>query len=305
MSMTSSNSSVQFSRSVVSDSVTPWTAASQVTLCITNSRSLLKLMSIEWVMPSNHLILYRPLLLPPSIFPSIRVFSKESVLRITWPKVLEFQLQHQSFQWILRTDFLWDGLVGSPCSPRDSQESSPTPQFKSINQQPQSLTCLHRTSPPNKLIAHLAFLGSLLPLSWTLLYFWHFLLLNPLTQTARTPGRSTLLMPPPSSPSKILPQLIVHERIHPCVYSQVSCTEVQIHFLSDPWLALQIHAFFVFRAFFPWGILGKGWNDCPLNEWPFIHMISQLYWKMPHSLDLVYYFLYCIKCSEQQKLRPK
>ena len=48
-------------------------------------------------------------------------------------KVLEFQLQHQSFQWTPRTDLLWDGLVGSPCSPRDSQESSPTPQFKSIN----------------------------------------------------------------------------------------------------------------------------------------------------------------------------
>ena len=48
-------------------------------------------------------------------------------------KVLEFQLQHQSFQWIFKTDFLKDGLVGSPCSPRDSQESSPTPQFKSIN----------------------------------------------------------------------------------------------------------------------------------------------------------------------------
>ena len=48
-------------------------------------------------------------------------------------KVLEFQLQHQSFQWIFRTDFLYNGLVGSPCSPRDSQESSPTPQFKSIN----------------------------------------------------------------------------------------------------------------------------------------------------------------------------
>ena len=48
-------------------------------------------------------------------------------------KVLEFQFQHQSFQWIFRTDFLYDGLVGSPCSPRDSQESSPTPQFKSIN----------------------------------------------------------------------------------------------------------------------------------------------------------------------------
>ena len=48
-------------------------------------------------------------------------------------KVLEFQLQHQSFQWIFRTDFLYDGLIGSPCSPKDSQESSPTPQFKSIN----------------------------------------------------------------------------------------------------------------------------------------------------------------------------
>ena len=53
-------------------------------------------------------------------------------------KALEFQLQHQSFQWIFRTDFPWDGLVGSPCSPRDFQESSPTPQFKSINS---SLVC--------------------------------------------------------------------------------------------------------------------------------------------------------------------
>ena len=53
-------------------------------------------------------------------------------------KVLEFQLQHLSFQWIFKTDILWDGLVGSPCSPRDSQESSPTPQFKSINSLPLS-----------------------------------------------------------------------------------------------------------------------------------------------------------------------
>ena len=65
---------------------TPWTAAHQASLSITNSWSLLKLMSIELVMPSNHLILYRPLLLPPSIFPSIRVFSNESVLHIRWPK---------------------------------------------------------------------------------------------------------------------------------------------------------------------------------------------------------------------------
>ena len=65
---------------------TPWTAARQASLSITNSRSSLKLMSIESVMPSNHLILFCPLLLPPSIFPSIRVFSSESVLRTRWPK---------------------------------------------------------------------------------------------------------------------------------------------------------------------------------------------------------------------------
>ena len=68
---------------------TPWTAASQASLSITNSRSLLKLMSTESVMPSNHPILCRPLL-PPSIFPSIRVFSNESVLCIRWPKYWSF-----------------------------------------------------------------------------------------------------------------------------------------------------------------------------------------------------------------------
>ena len=77
---------------------TPWTAARQASLSITNSWSLLKLMSIESVMPSSHLILCRPLLLLPSVFPSIRVFPSESVLRIKWPKYWEFQLQHQSFQ---------------------------------------------------------------------------------------------------------------------------------------------------------------------------------------------------------------
>ena len=123
-------SSVQF-LSHVQLFMTPWTAAHQASLSITNYQSLLKLISIESVMPSNHLILCRPLL-PPSIFFSIRV-GNESVLRIRWPKVLEFQLQDYSFQWIFRNDFLYDRLVGSPCSPRDSQESSLTPQFKSIN----------------------------------------------------------------------------------------------------------------------------------------------------------------------------
>ena len=69
---------------------TPWTAARQACLSITNSQSLLKLMSIESVMPPNHLIFCRPFLLPPSIFPSIRVFSNESALRIRWPKYWSF-----------------------------------------------------------------------------------------------------------------------------------------------------------------------------------------------------------------------
>ena len=79
-----------FSLSVVSDSATPWTAAHQASLPFTISRSLLKLMSIESVMPSNHLILCRPLLLLPPIFPSIRVFSNESAHRIRWPKYWRF-----------------------------------------------------------------------------------------------------------------------------------------------------------------------------------------------------------------------
>ena len=98
---------------------------------ITNSWSSLRLMSIESVMPSSHFILCRPLVLLPPIPPSISLFqwvnSSHEVA-----KVLEFQLQHHSFQRSPRTDLLQYGLVGSPCSPRDSQESSPTPQFKSI-----------------------------------------------------------------------------------------------------------------------------------------------------------------------------
>ena len=84
-------SSVQFSHSVARPFVTPRTAAHQASLSITNSQSLLKLMSTELVMPSNHLILYRPLLLQPSIFPSIGVFSNESALCIRWPKYWSFR----------------------------------------------------------------------------------------------------------------------------------------------------------------------------------------------------------------------
>ena len=84
--------SVQFSRSVASDSATPWTAACQASLSFSISQSLLKVMSMESMMPSNHLILCHPLLLLPSIFPSIRVFSNESVLHIWWPKYWNFSL---------------------------------------------------------------------------------------------------------------------------------------------------------------------------------------------------------------------
>ena len=92
--------SVQFSRSVMSDS------AHQASLSITNFQSLLKLMSIESVMPSNHLILWLPLLLLPSIFPSIRVFSNDSVLHIRKIWSIAALASDQSFQWIFRTDFL-------------------------------------------------------------------------------------------------------------------------------------------------------------------------------------------------------
>ena len=130
--------SVQFSSlSHVQLFVTPWTAAHYASLSVTNSWSLLKLMSIESVMPSNHLILYRPLLLLPSIFPSIRVFSNESVLHIRWSKYQSFSFSISPFNEYsglisFRIDFRFP-LVWAPCSPWDSQESSPTPQFKSIN----------------------------------------------------------------------------------------------------------------------------------------------------------------------------
>ena len=98
--------SVQFSCSAVSNSLpNPWAAACQASLSITNPWNLLKLMYVESEMPSNHLILCRPLLLPPSIFPSISVFQwVSSSYQVA--KVLEFQLQHQSFQRTFRTDFL-------------------------------------------------------------------------------------------------------------------------------------------------------------------------------------------------------
>ena len=116
-------SSVQFSRLVVSDSLQPqWTAAHQSSLSITNSQSLLKLMSIESVMPFNYLILYRPLLFPLSIFPSIRVISNESVLHIRWPK-------YWSFSYSISPSNEYTGLISFrmdwlDLASRDSEEPS-------------------------------------------------------------------------------------------------------------------------------------------------------------------------------------
>ena len=112
---------------------TSWTAAHQASLFITNSRSSLKLTSIESVMPSSHLIFCHPLLLLLHFPPSIRVLSNVSTLCMRWPKYWSFRFSIIPSKEQPKTDLLWNGLVGSPCSPRDSQESSPTPQFKSIN----------------------------------------------------------------------------------------------------------------------------------------------------------------------------
>ena len=110
--------------------VTPWTAARQASLSINKSQSLHKFMSIQSMMPSNHLILCCPLLLLSSIFHRIRVFSNESVLCIRW-------LKYWSFSFNISPSNQYSGLISfrmdieSPCCPRDSQETSSTPQFKS------------------------------------------------------------------------------------------------------------------------------------------------------------------------------
>ena len=111
--------------------VTPWTGARQASLSITNSQSLLKLMSIELVMPSNHLILCSPLL-PPLIFPSIRVFPSQSALGIKWPKYWNFSFSispSNEYSGLISFRVDWFDILAV----QGTSESSPTPQFKSIN----------------------------------------------------------------------------------------------------------------------------------------------------------------------------
>ena len=130
---TSQYSSVQFSHSVMCGSAISWTAACQASLSFIISQTLLKLMFIESVMPSNHLILCSPLLLLPSIFPSIRAFSNESVHCIRWPMYWSFSFNNNpsnEYSGLIFFRMDWLDLLESP---RDSQEFSPTPEFKSIN----------------------------------------------------------------------------------------------------------------------------------------------------------------------------
>ena len=133
----------------MSDSLRPDESQHARPPSITNTRSSLRLTSIESVMPSSHLILCRPLpLLPPNPSQHQSLFQRVNSLH-ELAKVLEFQLYHHSFQRNPRADLLQNGPVESPCSPRDSQESSPTPQFKSINSsvlsllQSPTLTSIH------------------------------------------------------------------------------------------------------------------------------------------------------------------
>ena len=130
-----SNDSVQFSsvtQSCLSLSVTPRTAAHQASLSITNSRNPPKPMSIESTMPSNHLIICRPLLFLPSMFPSIRVFSNEPALRIRWPKYWSFSFNislSNEHPGLISFRMDWLDLLAV----QGTQESSPTPWFKTIN----------------------------------------------------------------------------------------------------------------------------------------------------------------------------
>ena len=121
---------------------TPWIAARQASLSITNSQSSLRLTSIESVMPSSHLILCHALLLLPPIPPSIRVFSNESTLRMRWPKYWSFSFSIIPYKEIPGLiSFRMDWLDLLAVQGTDSQESSPTPQFKSINSS--ALSFLH------------------------------------------------------------------------------------------------------------------------------------------------------------------
>ena len=159
--------------SVLSNSATPWTAALQASLSITNSWSLLKLMSIDSVMPFNHLILCHPLLLLLSIFPSIRVLSNESALHIRWPKYWSFSFcinpsNENSGLISFRID--WFGLL---IVQRILKSLLPTPQFKNINCSVLSLryglTLIYMTTGKTIALTRWTFVGKVMSLLFNML----------------------------------------------------------------------------------------------------------------------------------------
>ena len=129
--------------------VTPWIAACQASLSLTDSQSSLKLLSIESVMPSNHLILCCPFPILPSIFPSNRVFSNESVIRIRWPKdwSFSFSISPSEYSWLISFKMDWLELLEVQGTLKS--QGTLTPQFKSINSSvlsflySQTLTSIH------------------------------------------------------------------------------------------------------------------------------------------------------------------
>ena len=149
---------------------TPWTAVRHASLSITKSWSLLKHMSIELVMPSKHLILCHPLLLLPSIFPSIRVFSNESALHISWPKHWSFSFSispSNEYSGLSSFRIDWLGLLAV----QGTLKSSPTPQFKSISSSALSLLygqLLHPYMTTGKTIG-LTFFGKVMSLLFNML----------------------------------------------------------------------------------------------------------------------------------------
>ena len=154
--------------------VTPCTAACQVSLSVANSWSLLKLMSVESVMPTNHLILCHPLLCLPAIFPSIRVFSHESVLCIWWPKYWSFSISPSNeYSGLISFRMDWLDLLAV----QGTLESSPKQQFKSINSSALSflhsptLTSIHSLTLPFFEIG----MKTPFPVLWPLLSFPNFL----------------------------------------------------------------------------------------------------------------------------------
>ena len=157
--------------------VAPWTAACQASLSITNSQSLLKFMSIELVMPSNHLILCDPLLLPPLIFPNIRVFSNESALHIRWPK-------YWSFSFSISPSNEYSGLISFRVDWLDLLAVQGT--FKNLLQhhsskasilQPSAFFIVQLSHPhmiPGKSISltRRTFVGKVMALLFNMLYRW-------------------------------------------------------------------------------------------------------------------------------------